>query len=731
MIPIWIVIAYLFILLVLGGAASRLFRGTSQDYMLASHSIGPFLLLMSLFGTTMTAFALVGSTGEAYTEGVGVYGLLASSSGIIHSLCFFLIGLRVWGFARRYGYRTQIQFFRDRLESDKFGLLLFPILVGLVIPYLLIGVIASGSVISAVTEGAFTDSFAQYDYGIPPWLGSLVISIVVLIYVFFGGMRGTAWANAFQTMVFMVLGVVTFVIIANRLGESQPGYDAQASPGGPIAGAIHGMKSLSERVLNENPTKLKRDVDQQDRTQYEQEYERWEALAEYDFATRRLERKVLTSEQQTAAHAAFKPRMPGWERVAEALYARDHELIELSIPERNRARVLQDDRVLPDPMPDDREGLWQSELLRPSREAVEHQESSRPFLERVWVAIKSLWSPRPYTHTLSEFPRIENIAETRSLALFGPDGSNRIGHPNAPLDADDPDGERKWTRKRAAGIYRATHWAPEEPHGMDPWEFLTYMFIPFSVGMFPHLFQHWLTAKSANSFKLPVVAHPIFIMLTWVPCIMLGLWATSAMWEGRALIPPHFPPNAILGAMVQRLTGPVLTGFLTAGILAAIMSSLDSQFLCVGSIFTNDFVTHYARKDRFSDKQVVLMARLFVVGIVAVTYFFSLFEHRRVFVLGIWTFSGFASLFPLVFAAVYWRRLTKLGAYAGVLTTIGLWLWFFSESNYGSDTKYTVFGLQPVATMFVASAVAMVLVSLVTPPPSDATIAKFFPPKRK
>ena len=44
-------------------------------------------------------------------------------------------------------------------------------------------------------------------------------------------------------------------------------------------------------------------------------------------------------------------------------------------------------------------------------------------------------------------------------------------------------------------------------------QFLTYCFVPLSVGMFPHLFQHWLTAKSAKSFKLTVVAHPVFIMI--------------------------------------------------------------------------------------------------------------------------------------------------------------------------------------------------------------------------
>ncbi|HID22399.1 MAG TPA: sodium:solute symporter family protein, partial [Planctomycetaceae bacterium] len=90
-----IIAAYLTLLIGLGMASSRLFRGTSEDYLLASHTIGPFLLLMSLFGTTMTAFALVGSTGKAFRVGIGVYGLMASSSGIIHSLCFFLIGARL------------------------------------------------------------------------------------------------------------------------------------------------------------------------------------------------------------------------------------------------------------------------------------------------------------------------------------------------------------------------------------------------------------------------------------------------------------------------------------------------------------------------------------------------------------------------------------------------------------------------------------------------------------
>ena len=509
---IWIIAGYLALLLILGGVASRLFRGTSQDYMLASHSIGPFLLLMSLFGTTMTAFALVGSTGEAYKEGVGVYGMMASSSGIIHSLCFFLIGIRLWSFGRRYGYTTQIQFFRDRLESDKIGLCLFPILVGLVIPYLLIGVMASGTVIHRVTEGALPSVFGATGGGVPPWLASLLICVVVLLYVFFGGMRGTAWANTFQTIVFMILGVVTFYIIAVRLGGQEGFFD--------------NLKAVSGAVS-----------------------------------------------------------------------------------------------------------------------------------------------------------------------------------------------EEKLTRTHISKL-----------------KFLTYMLVPFSVGMFPHLFQHWLTAKSANSFKLPVVAHPIFIMIVWVPCVLVGVWATTDL----AGVPPQVSANGVLSFLVKAKTNDVLAGFLTAGILAAIMSSLDSQFLCIGSIFTNDVVLHYAGKDRFTDKQIVVIARSFVIGIVAVTYFLSLLGNPRVFALGVWCFSGFSSLFPLVFASVYWRRLTKAGAYASILTAAVTWVVLFYQSGFAKNADYTVdftlggqsYETMPVATMVLASTMALVVVSLVTPVPSEATINKFFKPAK-
>ncbi|MFQ5490249.1 MAG: sodium:solute symporter [Phycisphaerae bacterium] len=547
-----IILAYLSLLLVLGIFSSRVFKGTATDYFLASRGIGSFVLLMSLFGTTMTAFALIGSTGESFKTGIGVYGMMASWSGIIHSACFFLVGIKLWSFGSRYGYITQIQFFRDRFESNGIGLVLFPILVGLVVPYLLIGVMGAGVTIEKVTAGALPGLFAGSGAGptavakgaVPFAVGSALICIIVLIYVFFGGVRGTAWANTFQTIVFIVLGLVTFLVISDKLG---------------------GVKQATAMVQKYNPDKLRRTVRDDD------------PLTRFH-----------------ADQAVYQKRLAAWE--------------------------------------------------------------GKPELQK---------GPKP---------------------------------------------------KQAV-----------EPHGISQIHFLSYMFIPLSVGMFPHLFQHWLTAKSANSFKLSVIAHPLLIMIVWVPCVLVGAWATSAMIGDKPVIPYGFSnPNAVLGLLVKKLTDPVLGGLLTAGILAAIMSSLDSQFLCIGSIFTNDIVGHYLQKDRLTDRQKVLVGRLFVVFIVVVTYLLAQTRPGSVFTLAVWCFSGFASLFPLVFAALYWKRVTKAGAYACVLTAAGVWLWLFAASGYGAQRGFLFYGMMPVATIMACSTLALVLVSLVSRPPSAATLDKFF-----
>jgi SSS family solute:Na+ symporter len=188
--------------------------------------------------------------------------------------------------------------------------------------------------------------------------------------------------------------------------------------------------------------------------------------------------------------------------------------------------------------------------------------------------------------------------------------------------------------------------------------------------------------------------------------------------------------------MVNTLVhSPVLTGLVGAGVLAAIMSSLDSQFMCLGTMFTNDVVVRLFGHGRFTDTQKILLARGFIVGIVAVSYGLSvmLVNTAGVFDLGVWCFTGFASLFPLVVASLYWKRVTRAGAFASLLSTAVVWgvLFYrdiFAGHTSGSGEEFLIGGMMPVAVIIAVSTISLVTVSLFTRPPAASTVQKFFIP---
>ena len=208
---------------------------------------------------------------------------------------------------------------------------------------------------------------------------------------------------------------------------------------------------------------------------------------------------------------------------------------------------------------------------------------------------------------------------------------------------------------------------------MGRMEFLTYLFVPLSVGMFPHLFQHWMTAKDVKTFRPVVILHPLFIMLVWTPCILLGVWATSATFGGAPLIDPRnaIEVKNVLATVVAKLTNPVVAGFLAVGIVSATMS-LDSQFLALSSMFTHDIIAKAFGEKQFSDRQRIIAGRAMVVAIVVTAYVLSRNAPSTIYELGVWCFSGFSGLFPLVFAALYWRRVTTAGAIASIVATLAV-----------------------------------------------------------
>ena len=225
MIPALVVFVYLGVVLYIGIFAFRRFeQQDAEGYFLAGRSLGPAVFLLSLFGTNMTAFTILGSAGHAFSNGIVTYGLMASSSALIIPVTLFLIGTRMWALGKRHGFITPVQMFRDRWECTHIGTLIFALQAALLVPYVIIAVMGGGTTLNAVSGGV-----------VPYWLGGAVVAVVVMSYVFFGGMRGTALVNSFQAVLFLVFGAAALILIGSSIGgysqamESLLGTDVTAS----------------------------------------------------------------------------------------------------------------------------------------------------------------------------------------------------------------------------------------------------------------------------------------------------------------------------------------------------------------------------------------------------------------------------------------------------------------------------------------------------------------------
>jgi SSS family solute:Na+ symporter len=209
MIQAAVVFAYLAIALYIGIFAFRSSRGRAdaEDYFLAGRSLGPAVFLLSLFGANMTAFSILGASGHAFANGIITFGLMASSSALVIPVCLLVIGTRLWALGRRHGFMTPVQMFRDRWECGHIGTVIFAVQAVLLVPYIIIAVMGGGTTLAAVSGGA-----------IPFWLGGAIVSLVIMGYVFFGGMRGTAWVNTLQTVLFLLFGTIAVVVIGAGMG---------------------------------------------------------------------------------------------------------------------------------------------------------------------------------------------------------------------------------------------------------------------------------------------------------------------------------------------------------------------------------------------------------------------------------------------------------------------------------------------------------------------------------
>jgi Na+/proline symporter len=154
--------------------------------------------------------------------------------------------------------------------------------------------------------------------------------------------------------------------------------------------------------------------------------------------------------------------------------------------------------------------------------------------------------------------------------------------------------------------------------------------------------------------------------------------------------------------------------------MAAVMAS-DSQILALSTMFTEDVFTFYGGTARFGEAIQVQMGRLFVVLLTILAYIVALRAPQGIFDLAVqYAFSGYAAFSVLLFAALFWKRSTKWGALA-----VAVWTAFAVIYTSQVPGALAWGGLMPVVAITTIAGALMVGVSLMTNPPSEATLARY------
>ena len=212
----------------------------------------------------------------------------------------------------------------------------------------------------------------------------------------------------------------------------------------------------------------------------------------------------------------------------------------------------------------------------------------------------------------------------------------------------------------------------------------------------------------------------VWVLISLAAAVFIGI-------VGRTLFPIHETLNTAGGAenvfivLSQYLIPPLLAGLVMAGILAATISSSDSYLLIAASAFSLNIYKSILKKEA-TDKQVMTISRVILLIIAIIGMIIALDETSVIFTIVSFAWAGFGAVFgPIMIFSLFWKRTNQAGAIAGMVTGGAMvFIWKLLLKPIGG-----VFGIYELFPAFVLSCLAIVIVSLLTPAPSDQIQKEF------
>lgn len=263
--------------------------------------------------------------------------------------------------------------------------------------------------------------------------------------------------------------------------------------------------------------------------------------------------------------------------------------------------------------------------------------------------------------------------------------------------------------------------------GSNPYSFLTICsLLAWGLGYFgmPHILLRFMAIEDENKLSLSRRVATCWVVISMAVAVFIGV-VGNGMTKAGALeqladsetiivrIASLISEHGVLAALVA--------GIILAGILAATMSTADSQLLAASSSASQNLAVEFF-KLKINGKQGMLLARGTMVAISLVAAFLARDPNSSVFRVVSFAWAGFGAAFgPVVLFGLFWKRSNKWGALAGMISGgVMVFVWKYCIAPMGG--AWAIYELLPA---FIVASIAIVVVSLVTEKPSAEIEAIF------
>ena len=196
---------FMLIPLAMGAIAGKKSLPTTEDFFVQGRGMGSIAVFFTVAATWWSAFAFMGSNALFYARGPLYWTAIAWN--ILFGVLYFVVGKRVWFFGKINNYITPKDFFKHQYGSEALGNIVAIIMLLFTLPYLQIQLTGGAYLIEVASGGLINFE-----------LSALLFYVVIIIYVWSGGLRAVAWTDIFYGILLFFGMIFGGIYIANLLG---------------------------------------------------------------------------------------------------------------------------------------------------------------------------------------------------------------------------------------------------------------------------------------------------------------------------------------------------------------------------------------------------------------------------------------------------------------------------------------------------------------------------------